>query len=223
MRPALKPSALQTVYDRAARYYNSWHGFATAHADQRGRAMLVRECVQGGDRVLDAGGGTGLTSRLAAAAAGRDGQVVLVDLSGGMLRRAVKTGVARSSGAQVRLVMGDMLRLPFLEGTFDVVLSTYSTCPLEDPGAGAEEMYRMVRPGGLLGVAHSYEPTSGWTRWLGRKVEDVVWRWPQLSLGCRSVSVLPALEALGAQVLTDKQIGIPLWPFRVLVVKKPAS
>jgi len=83
-------------------------------------------------------------------------------------------------------------------------------------------MYRMVKPGGLLGVAHSSEPRSGWARWLAEKVEDVVWKWPRLSLGCRSVSVLPALERLGAQVLTDRQIGIPLWPFRVFVVRKPA-
>jgi murein DD-endopeptidase MepM/ murein hydrolase activator NlpD len=35
-------------------------------------------------------------------------------------------------------------------------------------------------------------------------VEDLVWKWPQLSLGCRSLSVLPALEALGARVLLDR-------------------
>lgn len=223
MRSALKPGALRSVYDRAAGYYNGWHALATARADQRGREMLVRRCVRDGDRVLDAGGGTGLTSSLAAAAAGPHGQVVLLDFSGGMLRRAVETGVVGASGAPVRPVMGDMVHLPFSRGGFDVVLSTYSTCPLEDPGAAAEEMYRMVRPGGLLGVAHSSEPTYGWARWLGGLIEDVVWRLPQLSLGCRAVSVLPTLERLGARVLTDKHIGVPLWPFRVLVVEKPAD
>lgn len=183
--------------------------------------MLVRQCVHDGDWVLDAGGGTGLTSRLAAAAAGRSGRIVLLDFSSGMLRRAVETGVVHASGAPVRLVMGDIVRLPFRDGTFDVVLSTYSTCPLEDPSGGAEAMYRMVKPGGLLGVAHSYEPAAGWAQWLGRQVEEVVWKWPQVSLGCRSVSVLPALEQLGAEVVSDTQIGIPLWPFRVFVIKKP--
>lgn len=185
--------------------------------------MLVRRCVRRGDRVLDAGGGTGLTSKMAAAAAGPEGSVVLLDFSTGMLRRAVETGVAGSRGAQVRLVMGDISRLPFPEGSFDVVLSTYSVCPLEDPVAGTAEMYRMVKPGGLLGVAHSWEPASGLTHWVGRKVEDLVWRWPQVSLGCRAVTVLPELERLGARVLMDARIGVPLWPFRVFVVEKPAA
>jgi ubiquinone/menaquinone biosynthesis C-methylase UbiE len=183
--------------------------------------MLVRHCVRSGDRVLDAGGGTGLTSRMAAAAAGPGGSVVLLDFSTGMLRRAVETGVAGSHGAQVRLVMGDIFRLPFPEGSFDVVLSAYSVCPLEDPVTGAVEMYRMVKPGGLLGVAHSWESESGLTQWIGRKVEDLVWRWPQVSLGCRAVTVLPELERLGAHVVTDTRIGVPLWPFRVFVVEKP--
>jgi len=221
MRSAVKPGILKSVYDRAAGYYNRWHGLATAHADQRGRTMLVRQCVHDGDWVLDAGGDTGLTSKLAAAAAGGNGGVVLLDFSRGMLRRAVQTGVVNSSGAPVELVAGDMLQLPFPRETFDVVLSSYSTCPLEDPGAGAEEMYRVLKPGGLLGVAHSCEPRSGWAQWLGTRVEDAVWRWPQLSLGCRSVSVLPGLKQMGAEVLSDRRIGIPLWPFRVFVVRKP--
>jgi ubiquinone/menaquinone biosynthesis C-methylase UbiE len=223
MRAALDPGALRSVYDRAAGYYNRWHALATARADQRGRAMLVRRCVRRGDRVLDAGGGTGLTSKIAAAAAGPEGSVVLLDFSSGMLRRAVETGATGPSGAHVRPVMGDISRLPFPPGSFDVVLSTYSVCPLEDPVAGVAAMYRMVKPGGMLGVAHSWEPASGLTHWIGKKVEDLVWRWPQLSLGCRAVSVLPELRRLGARVVVDTRIGVPLWPFRVFVVEKPAG
>ena len=223
MRAALDPGVLKTVYDRAAAYYERWHAVATARADQRGRAMLVSNCVGQGDLVLDAGGGTGLTSRIAAAASGFEGRVVLLDFSGGMLRRARKTGVTRSPGAPVSPVMGDISSLPFGTETFDVVLSTYSVCPLRDPAAGVVEMYRLVKAGGLLGVAHSAEPASGLSGWVGRGVENLVWRWPQLSLGCRSVSVLPELKGLGAEVVSDRRIGIPLWPFRVFIVRKPAT
>jgi ubiquinone/menaquinone biosynthesis C-methylase UbiE len=223
MRPGLDPDALRAVYDRAAAYYERWHALATARSDQRGREMLVRRCVRVGDAVLDAGGGTGLTARAACAAAGRGGRVVLLDFSHGMLRRAVEAGAARAPGARVTPVEGDMLRLPFGAETFDVVLSTYSVCPLQDPAAGVAELYRVVRRGGLLGVAHSDAPASGLVGWLGRWVEGLVWRWPQLSLGCRAVSVLPGLERLGARVVTDRRIGVPLWPFRVFVVQKPAT
>jgi ubiquinone/menaquinone biosynthesis C-methylase UbiE len=116
--------------------------------------------------------------------------------------------------------LGDMTALPFRDGVFDVVLSTYSVCPLVDPVDGAEELYRVVKPGGRLGIAHSAEPTKGLLGSLVSRIESIAWRWPALSLGCRPVSVLPHLVELGAQTLFDRRVGL-IWPFRVFVVKKP--
>ena len=59
-------------------------------------------------------------------------------------------------------------------------------------------------------------------RRLADLVETVVWRLPWLSLGCRSVDVLPALEGAGATILSVRHIGVPLWPFLVLVARKPS-
>jgi ubiquinone/menaquinone biosynthesis C-methylase UbiE len=171
--------------------------------------------------VLDAGGGTGSTTFLVARAAGPTGSVVTLDLSSGMLAEARARAARTSQRARVSLTLGDMLRLPFLDGRFDVVLSTYSACPLTDPAAAAEEMLRVVRPGGLLGVAHSSEPRTPVVRWMANRFEDLAWRFPRLSLGCRPVSVLPRLLDLGAEVTMHERIGIPLWPFEVFVVRKP--
>ena len=129
---------------------------------------------------------------------------------------------ATAAGLSDRIVFrtGDILALPFPDGAFDVVLSTYSMCPLYDPAKGALELLRVTRPGGRIGIAHSVEPTGRVTRWLADIVEDVVWRFPMISLGCRSVSVLPALQRAGARVLFSRYIGVPLWPFFVFVVEK---
>ncbi|MEJ2204989.1 MAG: methyltransferase domain-containing protein [Gemmatimonadota bacterium] len=220
MRPALEPSVLRTVYDRAAHRYDRWHALATARSDQRGRRLVVARCVEPGDHVLDAGGGTGLTTDLAADAVGPGGHVTLVDFSQGMLLQAGQRLTARRDPSRVSTVMADMLHLPFGDGQFDSVLSTYSVCPLVQPGEGVAEMYRVLRPGGLLGVAHSSEPRSGSVRWIADRVEDLVWRWPQVSLGCRSVEVLPDLLDLGAELLFERRLGMPLWPFRVFAVRK---
>lgn len=220
MRPALAPPVLRSVYDRAAHHYDRWHAFATAHSDQRGRRLVVARCVEPGNRVLDAGGGTGLTADLAAHAVGPTGSVTLLDFSEGMLGRAVHRLEAGHGPSRISIVMADMLRLPFAGGQFDSVLSTYSVCPLTAPREGVGEMYRVVKPGGLLGVAHSSEPRTGAVRWLADRVEDLVWRWPQVSLGCRSVEVLPYLLDLGAELLFERRLGLPLWPFHVFVVRK---
>jgi ubiquinone/menaquinone biosynthesis C-methylase UbiE len=124
---------------------------------------------------------------------------------------------------QLSLAIGDMSRLPFPDDEFDVALSTYSMCPLRDPRLAAEELYRVVRPGGKIGVAHSTEPTRPITRKLAAVVEEVAWKIPQLSLGCRSIEVLPTFQKLGGKLISKWEIGVPLWPFLVFIVEKPSG
>ncbi len=222
MRRALEKSRLQEVYDRTAGRYDRQHAFFTFSSDARGRRMVVERAVDEGDKVLDAGAGTGSTSLLAARLAGHHGKVVCYDLSQGMLE--VAEAKAREAGLAERreFMTGDMLKMPFLTGSFDAVVSTYSLCPLYDPAEGARELYRVLRPGGLMGVAHSAEPRNTLVRWCSHVVESAAWRIPALTLGCRPVSVLAALKEAGAEVLLEDTIGVPLWPFEVFVVKKPS-
>ena len=82
-------------------------------------------------------------------------------------------------------------------------------------------MYRVARPGGRVGIAHSTEPANPVVRWLADRVESVAWRFPSLSMGCRAVSVRHALIDAGGEIVFSQRIGVPLWPFLVFVVKKP--
>lgn len=221
MREAVNRHKLQSVYDHVAGRYDFQHGFFTAGSDQRGRKMVVEKTVAPGMRVLDCGTGTGSTALLAAEKAGPDGKVISLDMSEGMLSvartRAADAGVQQ----QIEFHTGDMLDLPFRDNSFDAVLSTYSLCPLYDPAQGAMELYRVVRPGGLIGVAHSTDPENPLMKWLADNVERVVWHFPSISLGCRSVSVMPTLVKAGGRLTFRKYIGVPLWPFVVFVIEKP--
>lgn len=220
MRAALPTAQTLRVYDHVAGHYDVQHGFLTAWSDQRGRRLLVEKAVAPGDRVLDCGAGTGSSALLAAEKTGPDGGVTLIDMSRGMLGVARERAGAAGLAGRMSFEIGDLLRLPYADDTFDVALSTYSLCPVGNPMKGALEMLRVVRPGGLLGIAHSAEPTGALTRRLADLVESVVWRFPSISLGCRSVEVLPALEEAGCRVRFRRMIGVPLWPFVVLVVEK---
>jgi len=221
VRTALDQKKLKSVYDHAAGRYDVQHAFFTAGADQRGRKLVVEHTVNPGDRVLDCGAGTGSTALLAAVKAGTRGTVVLFDLSDGMLDMAKKRVAAATSSSGFEFRAGDMTALPFADNSFDCVLSTYSMCPLYDPVKGALELYRVVRPGGRIGVAHSTEPGRPGIKWLADRVENMVWQCPAVSLGCRSVVVLPRLEQAGCKLVFRKQIGVVLWPFSVFVVTKP--
>ncbi|MFQ5581708.1 MAG: class I SAM-dependent methyltransferase [Mariprofundaceae bacterium] len=221
MRKALDTKTLKAVYNRIAKRYDAQHAFFTVHSDQAGREMVVKYAVQAGDKVLDCGAGTGSTGLLAAEKAGPDGMVTMFDLSDGMLAMARKKAEQKGLSGQVEFQAGDMHQLSFDDNTFDVVLSTYSLCPLYDPARAAMEMYRVVKPGGRIGIAHSTDPESPWVKWLADIFEGLAWRFPSLSMGCRSVSVLATLEQAGAKVVFKKQIGFPLWPFLAFVIEKP--
>jgi demethylmenaquinone methyltransferase/2-methoxy-6-polyprenyl-1,4-benzoquinol methylase len=223
MRDALDKVKLNSIYDRVAKRYDFQHSFFTAKSDQRGRELLVNVAVATGDRVLDCGTGTGSTGLLAAQRIEESGKVVLFDMSDGMLAIAKKKAAKDQMRDRVEFKAGDMLSLPFEDNSFDVVLSTYSMCPVYDPAKAAMEIFRVTRPGGRIGVAHSTDPETPFVKWLADQVERIVWHIPSISLGCRSVAVLPTLEQLGCKTIFKKHIGVPLWPFLVFVVEKPTT
>lgn len=223
MREALDKIKLNSVYNRVAERYDFQHSFFTARSDQRGRELLVDKAVSPGDRVLDCGAGTGSTGLLAAQKVGETGKVVLFDMSEGMLAVAKQKTAQDQMQERVEFKAGDMLGLPFEDNSFDVVLSTYSLCPVYDPAKAATELYRVTRPGGRIGIAHSTDPDTPLVKWLADRVESIVWHLPSISLGCRSVAVLPALEQLGCKVIFKNYMGVPLWPFLVFVAEKQAT
>jgi demethylmenaquinone methyltransferase / 2-methoxy-6-polyprenyl-1,4-benzoquinol methylase len=223
MRRGLSTEKLKDIYGHIAKRYDFQHALITFSTDQKGRRILVENSVAAGNEVLDCGAGTGTTGIMAAKRVGQNGKVTLFDLSEDMLSVARKKVVRENLQERVTFHSGDMVHLPFDDNNFDVVLSTYSLCPLYDPIKGALELYRVTKPGGKLGIGHSTEPKNKFMKYLSDWIEDIAWHFPWLSMGCRSVNVLPALEILGGKVLLLKHIGVPLWPFLLFVIEKPSG
>lgn len=102
-----------------------------------------------GDRVLDAGCGTGNVS-LTACRAGAD--VVGLDLTRGMLQ------LARDSATVVDVddfdwVQGDVSRLPLADDAVDATLSSFGHVFARDVESAARELPRVTRSGGTLAFA----------------------------------------------------------------------
>jgi len=218
---ALDTTQLKQIYSRIAHRYDLQHGFITAKSDQRGRRIVVEQTVHTGDMVLDAGAGTGSSGIMAARRAGNSGSITFFDLCDEMIAVAREKVARERLGVAIDFKTGDMCHLPFADDHFDVALSTYSLCPLYDPARGVLELYRVVKPGGRIGLAYSVEPEQSFTKWLADRVEDIAWLIPSLSMGCRAIDVLPAIKQTDARIVMDSRIGIPLWPFRVLIIEKP--
>src|SRR5262249_11812974 len=110
------PETLSPMFDRAAARYDWLNTLMSLGQDAAWRRALVEQ-IQPGERVLDLCCGS---ARSSVAAAKRSGRLVVgVDVSGEMLRRGV--AFASSQGARFAALCADAFRLPFADGTFDVI------------------------------------------------------------------------------------------------------
>jgi ubiquinone/menaquinone biosynthesis C-methylase UbiE len=111
---------------------------------------LVEACAIGpGQRVLDVAAGTGNVA-LRAAQAGA--QVVASDVTRESL--AVGERNARELGLEMEWVQADAQALPFANGEFDVVTSAVGAIFAPDHQAVADELLRVCRPGGMIGMVN---------------------------------------------------------------------
>ncbi|HJU46715.1 MAG TPA: methyltransferase domain-containing protein [Gaiellaceae bacterium] len=117
---------------------------------------LVRACqIVPGQRVLDVATGTGNVA-LRAAEAGA--QVVASDLTPANLAAGRRFAEAR--GFELEWVEADAEALPFPDGSFDVVTSSVGAMFAPDHQAVADELVRVCRPGGTIGMVN-YTPDGG--------------------------------------------------------------
>ncbi|MCJ0874605.1 class I SAM-dependent methyltransferase [Streptomyces sp. AP-93] len=103
-----------------------------------------------GDRVLDAGCGTGRALTALRAAVGPSGTVLGADVTPQMLTAAHEAG----RDADGALLLADVARLPLRDGALDAVFAAGLVAHLPDPGANLRELARVVRPGGRLALFH---------------------------------------------------------------------
>jgi demethylmenaquinone methyltransferase / 2-methoxy-6-polyprenyl-1,4-benzoquinol methylase len=130
------------MFERRAPDYDRLNTLLTFGLDRAWRRAMVRAAgIRPRDRVLDVCAGTGRSLQAVRDAVGPRGLAVGVDFTEAMLRRA--RGVR---------VLGDALRLPFRDGTFDAAVSAFALRDVADQRLLIEEMVRVTRPGGGVAV-----------------------------------------------------------------------
>jgi ubiquinone/menaquinone biosynthesis C-methylase UbiE len=113
-------------------------------------AAVAELGLREGDRVLDAGCGTGRALPPLRAAVGPSGVVVGADLTPAMLEAAVRAGRDRDG----RLLLADVAALPLRSRSLDAVFGAGLISHLPRPAENLRELARVVRPDGVLALFH---------------------------------------------------------------------
>lgn len=116
-----------------------------------GADMLARVAPRPGERVLDIATGPGEPAMTIAGKVGPTGHVLGIDLSENMIRLASEVAARRKLGnVEFKVMDAEALALP--DASFDAAVSRFGFQIITDPAKAAREAYRVLKPGGRIGV-----------------------------------------------------------------------
>jgi demethylmenaquinone methyltransferase / 2-methoxy-6-polyprenyl-1,4-benzoquinol methylase len=162
---------VREMFTQIAPSYDLLNHVLSMQLDRLWRARVARilaPILKRGDAVvLDLCCGTGDLA-LAMARAG-SARVLGADFAHPMLVQA--NGKSRG---KIKFLEADALRLPFADGSFDLVTAAFGFRNLANYENGLREMMRVLKPGGTLGILEFMEPPESIIgdlyRWYFRKV-----------------------------------------------------
>jgi demethylmenaquinone methyltransferase/2-methoxy-6-polyprenyl-1,4-benzoquinol methylase len=195
-------ASISTRYDFANRVLSL--GF-----DQWWRRRLIRGCLErtpSPREVLDLACGTG---DVASALQKMTDSVTGGDLSKEMLEQA------KAKNPHVRWIELDATRLPFENQTSDLITIAFGLRNVSDPATAIREMYRVLRPGGVIGILEFGNPGNSilgrmiqlinraWLKTLGGKITGHPWAYQYLSKSSENFPGPTELEALATQAISE--------------------
>ena len=148
------------MYHAAADHYDRP---ALAFWERFGRATVEQLHLRAGEHVFDACCGSGASALAAAEAVGHSGNVIGVDLAGGLIELARAKAAARGL-SQAEFCTGDAFGTHAPAVGFDAVICGFGIFFASDMVAATAGLWRAVRPGGQLALSTwgpgAFEPAN---------------------------------------------------------------
>jgi demethylmenaquinone methyltransferase/2-methoxy-6-polyprenyl-1,4-benzoquinol methylase len=199
--------AVRDMFSQIAPRYDLLNHLLSMQLDRVWRRRVARRVrpilLRGDARVLDLCCGTGDLAFSLRRAPGTRAQIVGADFSHAMLVRARAKSLDGDSGRRavplrepgaLPVFEADALRMPFADGSFDLVTTAFGFRNLANYEDGLREIFRVLRPGGTVAILEFTEPPPGMMgdlyRWYFRNVLPRIGAF--LSGDAKAYSYLPA-------------------------------
>ncbi len=202
---------INTISTSAARhFYNRWASWQAwvDHSESRARKRALDLLAPAsGQRILNAGVGTGQTQAHLQTAVTPAGMVVGLDLSLVMLQHS-------RARVHTPLCEADVRHLPFAPASFDGVFSSFvlDLLPFDDLAGLLQDFQRVLKPGGRIVLVLLTEGINAVSR-LSMALWKLVYRVSPIACGgCRPVQLAALVSQAGfCQIVREVvvQLGMP--------------
>jgi demethylmenaquinone methyltransferase/2-methoxy-6-polyprenyl-1,4-benzoquinol methylase len=151
---------VREMFGRIAPRYDLLNHLLSLDFDKRWRRRVAKKFShilhEPRAQILDLCCGTGDLAFAFHTEAPQGAAIIGSDFAPGMLVRA--RAKAAALGISVEFVEADALRLPFPEGSFDLIASAFGFRNLANYEQGLREILRVLKPGGAAGILEFAEP-----------------------------------------------------------------
>ncbi len=160
-----KQKLVGQVFSSVARSYDLMNDLMSLGIHRVWKRYFVATAqVKRGDRVLDLAGGTGDIAALLKDRVGSQGELVLGDINGEMLKVGRDRMTDRGNVRGFEYVQCNAERLPFPDASFDLVTIAFGLRNVTDKDAALREMHRVLKVGGQARVLEFSQVTAEWFR-----------------------------------------------------------
>jgi demethylmenaquinone methyltransferase/2-methoxy-6-polyprenyl-1,4-benzoquinol methylase len=154
-----KKEQVAKMFDNISHRYDFLNHFLSLGIDKGWRKKAIKLLEPLKPRtILDVATGTGDFAIQALSL--NPHKVIGIDISEGMLAVGRKKIAARQLSAQVELFSGDSENIPFKENNFDAVTVAFGVRNFENLERGLTEIYRVIKPGGMVVVLEFSRPRT---------------------------------------------------------------
>lgn len=218
-----KISRVDRTKQQARRTYDIISGiydYLTVPFEKEYKDELIKKLqIAKGEKILEIGFGTGNCLIKTAKQVGKNGRVVGVDISNGMLKIAREKIEKQKLQDIVKIKQGDVLKIKFQDNSFDIVFMSFTLELFDTPELPIilQKIKRILKPEGKIGILSLSKENNNS---ILLHFYEALHRYLPFLIDCRPIYVKKLLEKTNFKIKSQKKRKLFGLPIEIVIASK---